>query len=73
MSSTAAAHDGLLKAAHFGSFRPIVGERATRLPADKLITEAYYWAQLPERAWGDRHRTIRARVMRSANTGKTRP
>jgi hypothetical protein len=59
-------HDGLLTAAHFGSFRAVVGERAKRLPAEQLITEAYHWAQLPVPAWGDRHRTIRARVLRSA-------
>ena len=63
-------HDGLLTAAHFGQFRAVPGDRAKRLQADQLIDQAYHWAGLPAPAWGDRHRTIRARVMRSAITRK---
>jgi hypothetical protein len=65
-------HDGLLTAAHFGSFRPVAGDRAKRLPADQLIEQAYGWAKVPMPAWGERHRTIRARVLRSGNTRKAR-
>jgi hypothetical protein len=65
-------HDGLLTAAHFGQFRAVTGERAKRLPAEQLIEQAYGWAKVTVPAWGDRHRTIRARVLRSANTRKAR-
>jgi hypothetical protein len=65
-------HDGLLTAAHFGSFRAVPGERAKRLQAEQLIDQAYGWAQLPVPAWGDRHRTIRARVLRSGTTRQAR-
>jgi hypothetical protein len=64
-------HDGLLTAAHFGSFRPVAGDRAKRLPADQLIEQAYGWAKVPMPAWGERHRTIRARVLRSGSIRRT--
>lgn len=61
-------HDGLLTAAHFRQFRAVPGERAKRLPAEQLIAQAYDWARVPMPAWGDRHKTIRARVKRSATS-----
>jgi hypothetical protein len=64
--------DAVLNAAHFGQFRAVPGERAKRLQAEPLIEQAYGWAQLPVPAWGDRHRTIRARVLRSGTTRQAR-
>ena len=60
---------------HFGTLRPVVGERAKRLSASPLIASAYRIAgfDLPESHWLiTSDLTLRARIKRSHGSAKRR-
>jgi hypothetical protein len=58
---------------HFGTLRPVIGERATRLQADPLIATAYRAAGSEPPAWIiNSTMTLRARIKRTRGARRTR-